>query len=547
MPQQFEVIVIGGGITGAAIARDCAMRGFSTLLLEKRDFGAGTTGACMGLIHGGLQYVVSEYELTELSCLESGIIQRLAPHLVFRVPFLYVSLKDPSSVEKYLLVFQAYDQLGKHKNSKSHVVLTGEEARAVEPSLSPKVQVAVSTDEPGIDVFRLVVANLTSAAEHGAIIRNHVQVTDILRDGQLVYGVRVRDCLTGETEDYRSDYVVNAAGPWTPQVAALAEVPFRLRPIKGIHMVFDRHVTSVGVAHGDAILLPHENGAICGIANEFYFQNPDEVRAYPNQVEELLSAMEPAIPTIRQARITRAFAGVRPTLPDDSSKDQRAVSRNYQIFDHEELDDVKGFITIAGGKMVIARRMAESLTDLLCQKTGRDVPCRTAIDPLPGGEGEVDPAVLASDYGVSLYTATRLVQRHGARASEVLEESREKEHRKSHVCTCEPVTEAEIRYSIRHEWARTLDDLRRRTRLGMGPCQGTHCTSVAAGVLADELSLSVGRIHADILDFLQSRWRGRYPTLHGTQLRQEELLRACYVGVGGYDDPELERVSRWRG
>jgi len=284
---------------------------------------------------------------------------------------------------------------------------------------------------------------------------------------------------------------------------------------------------------------------IIGIANAFYFQNPDEVVANENEVEELISGMEKVLPSIRQARAIRTYSGVRPTLPDEKSKDQRAVSRNYKIFDHEELEGIKGFVTIAGGKMVIARKMAEDLTDLLCKKLGTDIPCRTKDVALPGGERLVDITELADEYGVPLHAVARMVHRHGARAEQILDDVRNEPKHRAHVCLCEPVTEAEIRYSIRNEWVRTLDDLRRRVRMGMGPCQGTHCVSVAEGILMDELKRPSAKAHRDVLDFQQKRWRSRQPGLSGTQLRQEELLRACYLGLGNYHNPELEKTSRW--
>jgi glycerol-3-phosphate dehydrogenase len=543
---EYEVIIIGGGITGATIARDCARRGFKILLLEKKDFGAGTSGGCTGMIHGGLQYMISERVMSVESCTESGIVQQEAPHLIFRIPFLHTFREGGiEELKMYGPVVEDYDELGKLKYSQPHVELSAEEVHTLEPSLSPDIQGALTLDEPGIDTFRLVMANVLDAAEHGATVRNHAQVIDILRDGDRIYGVQVRDTLTDKVEEVHATYVVNAAGPWTPWVAELADVPFELRPIKGMHIVFDRRFTSVAVGAEMAALIPHENGMICGISNDFYFSNPDEVRTFPDEVEELLCGLEKVIPDIREARIIRTYAGVRPTLPDPNSKDQRAVSRNFEIFDHGERDGVQGFITIAGGKLVIARLMAEKLTDLLCQKFGRDVPCRTHEEPLAGGERQADPADLADEFGVPMHTAARIVHRHGARAYDVLELTRDHPQYKSHVCVCEPVTEAEIRYSIRHEWARTLDDLRRRNRLGMGPCQGFHCTKLAATILADELDSPAARVHADVLDFLQSRWRGRHPALRGSQLRQEEVHRACYLCLGGYHNPELERASRW--
>lgn len=541
----YEVIIIGGGITGAAIARDCAMRGFSTLVLEKKDFACGTTGACTGMIHGGLQYVLSEFEMTQLSCLESGIYQKQAPHLVFRIPFLRPFFHDIQETNPFEEIFGAYSKVGVHKNSHPHVILNARETLELEPALSPDITGSISLDEPGIDTFRLNMVTIMAAAEHGAVIRNHAQVIDVLREKNKVYGVRVRDTLTGEEQDYYSEIVVNAAGPWTPWVAALAEVPFRLRPIKGSHVVIDRRITNHGVGAATASLIPHENGMIIGIANAFYFQNPDEVISNFNEAEELIQGMEAVLPSIRQARIIRTYSGVRPTLPDDKSKDQRAVSRHYKIFDHEELQGLSGFVTIAGGKMVIARKMAEDLVDVLCLKLGRNVPCPTKDAPLPGGEKEVDISALAEEYRLPVHAVARMVHRHGTRAEQILDDVRREPTRRNHICLCEPVIEAEIRYSVRCEWVRTLDDLRRRVRMGMGPCQGTHCTSVAEGILLDELNRPSAHAHRDVLDFQQKRWKSRQPGLSGEQLRQEELLRACYLGLGNYQNPDLEKASRW--
>jgi len=498
----------------------------------------------MGMLHGGVRYMATEPEVTKLSCIESGIIQRLAPHLIFRIPWIMPLFAGGTAALKgFASAIAQYDELGKFKNSKSHVVLSAEEARALEPSLSPNIEGAVTMDEPGVDVFRLVIANVISAAEHGADIRTHARATAILRDDNQVYGVQITDTLTGEVEEYHATYVVNAAGPWTPQVATLARVPFKLRPTKGIHIIFDRRITSTAVSGAGASLLPHENTSICGLTDKFFFLDPDEVRSSREEVEYLLSAMEKAIPSIREARVIRTMAGVRPLL-DQPGTDERKLTRHYKVHDHEELDGVRGFLTIAGGKMVIYRIMAEDMTNLICQKLGRAEPCRTKEEPLPGGEEQVDPAALADGFGVPLHTVTRIVYRHGSRATRILEMCREEPQYKSHVCVCEPVTEAEIRYAITREWARTLDDLRRRTRLGMGPCQGCHCTKVAAGVLVDERDEPAKRGHQEVSDFLQERWKGREPVLVGTQLRQEELLRACYVGVGGYHNPALEKVSQ---
>lgn len=525
-----DVVVIGGGITGAGVARDAAMRGFRVLLLERRDFASGTTGACMGMLHGGLRYLIYDPEVTRLSCVESGVIQRLAPHLVFRIPWLF-PLFPGAHARLYEAAMAQYDRLAPLKNSSPHVLLSAKEAREVEPGLSERIEGALSTDEPGVNPFRLTVLNVLSAAAHGAVVRNHARVTAIWQVTRGVWQVHVRDALTGQEEVVEAPYVVNAAGPWAPQVAALAGVSLRLRPTKGTHILFDRHVTTVAVGTGDVSILPHESTALCGLTDTFFPRDPDEARPEPGEAECLLSQLEEALPAIRKARVIRAMAGVRP-LVDQPGDDPRRLSRRYQVVDHGP-EGAPGFFSVVGGKMVLYRLMAEEALDRICQVLGRPVPCRTAEEPLPGGEALADPVRLAEEHGLPLQAAVRLVSRYGARAGQVLDTTRQTPHRRTYVCLCEPVTEAEVRHAVRHEWARTLDDLRRRTRLGTGPCQGFGCTARAVAALVEEGGPGAPPAREQVRAFLQERWKGRQPVLRGLQLAQEELARALYLGVEG--------------
>ena len=526
----YDVIVIGGGITGAGVARDAAMRGFRVLLLERRDFASGTTGACMGMLHGGLRYLIYDPEVTRLSCVESGIIQRLAPHLTFRIPWLF-PLFPGAHARLYEAAMAQYDRLAPLKNSSPHVLLSAKEAREVEPGLSERIEGALSMDEPGVNPFRLTVLNLLSAAAHGAAVRNHAEVTAIRQVARGVWQVRVRDALTGREEAFEAPCVVNATGPWAPWVAALAGVPLRLRPTKGTHILFDRHVTSVAVGVGEVSVLPHESTALCGLTDTFFPDNPDEARPEPAEAEYLLSTLEQALPAIRRARVIRAMAGVRPLIHQPGD-DPRRLTRKHQVVDHAE-DGAPGFLSVVGGKMVLYRLMAEEAVDRVGHLLGRPAPCRTAEEPLPGGEALADPARLAEEYGLPLQAAVRLVSRHGARAGEVLGEVRQAPERRTYLCLCEPVTEAEVRHAVRHEWARTLDDLRRRTRLGTGPCQGFGCTARAVAALVEERGPDLLPTSEQVRAFLQERWKGRQPVLRGLQLAQEELTRALYLGVEG--------------
>lgn len=564
----YDVLVLGGGITGVSVARDCALRGFKVALVERNDFASGTTGTCMGMLHGGLQYLLANPELTKVECQESGIMQKAAPHLIFAIPFLYL-IHDPAKVDAYGAFLSYYDTFQKTKSGRPHVKLTPDETLEIEPSLRPGFVAALTNDEPGVDVFRLNVLAALDAAGRGALIRNHTEVTglileDVGPDGQAsapgdaptsgdgvgaprvlrrVLGARLRDTLTGETGEIRARVTVNACGPWVPRVTAMAGLSYRLRPTKGIHLILDRRILSVGLQCNaidgrNVLLLPHENTTLIGCTDDDYFGDEDEVRPEPQEIEYLLSSLEPLLPGIRRARVIRVMAGLRPTLYQYGVYEDK-VTRDFEVWDHEPRDGVAGFITIAGGKMTIARIMAEKTADAVVARLGLDgdaVRCRTAELPLPGGErllGRSDIEKLARRYKVPVAAAARLAYRHGTLAEAVLEEGCREASGRATVCTCEPVLEAEILWAARHEWVRTLDDLRRRVRTGMGPCQGFGCSEQAAAVLGLALDRDPATARADLESFRQERWKGQKSWLGGDQLRQQEVSQGAWLHAEG--------------
>jgi len=566
----YDVLVLGGGITGASVARDCALRGLKVALVERNDFASGTTGTCMGMLHGGLQYLLTNPELTKTECAESGVMQRAAPHLVFAVPFLYI-VDDPDKVDKYEAFFTYYDQFQKAKYGRPHVKLTQDEAVGLEPGLGRGFAAALTNDEPGVDVFRLNVLVALDAALHGADVANHTEVRGLIvsdagakeseqnteeaeqdtdegpgarKPRRRVLGALVRDTLTGEDREIRARVTVNACGPWVPRITALAGLDYRLRPTKGIHIILDRRVTSVGVGvnaiDGRSIcILPHENTTLIGTTDNDFFGDVDDVRPDNQEIEYLLTSCETLVPGIRQARIIRVMAGVRPTLYQYGINEDK-VTRDFEVWDHEERDAVAGFVTVAGGKMTIARIMAEKTADVVAAKLGlqgESTRCRTSELPLPGGDRVLsrrDIEKLAERHKVPVAAVNRLYYRHGSMTEEVLEEGCREPGGRNLVCTCEPVLEGEIRYGVRREWVRTLDDLRRRLRVGMGPCQGFGCSEQAGAVLGLELGLDPETVRADLAAFRQERWKGQRTALDGEQLRQQELAQGTWLHGGGW-------------
>ncbi len=550
----YDLIVIGGGVNGTGIARDAAMRGYRTLLVEKRDFAAGSSGANSGMIHGGVRYLRHDRHVTELACIDSGYIQKIAPHLLFRIPFLFpIRAKDPSrpttterlfryAVEVYL---GTYDRYQPAKSGKPSVALSPEEAYALEPSLARDLVGAVSFDEWGIDPFRLCTANALSAKAHGADLLTYATVVSIVRgDGGRVQGIVVRDEATGEELRYDGRVVFNAGGPWAPRVAALAGVEVKLRPGKGVHLTIDRRVSNYGVicqaADGrDVFVLPHEQTAIIGTTDDDFYGDPDDLRVKEDEVKYLWEAAVRSLPAVAGARVLRAWAGIRPTVWE-YAKTEDALSREHAIYDHTK-DGAPGFVTMVGGKLASYRIMAEEAVDEV--ERILDLPhrsCMTHLTPLPGGEGVPDPAELAEGYGLSEPTAERLIYRHGRKAVDICELARREPRLQAQVCRCEQVIAAELVFSIRHEEGRRLLDLRRRTRLAMGPCQGTDCAAQAAALLAREARLSVGDYHKELYDLMQVRWKGNRAVLDGDGLAQQELSRGIYLGAGALASAPFE-------
>jgi glycerol-3-phosphate dehydrogenase len=541
----FDVLVVGGGINGVGIARDLALRGVRVALVEKREFGSGTTWASSGMIHGGLRYLQHDPEVTLHSCVDSGHIQRIAPHLVFRIPFLMpVFPDDPIGAEIVEIGLEMYDAYQPFKGGRPHTRLTPAQARELEPGLSDAIEGAFTLDEWGVDAARLCVANALDAAERGAFVRTHTEVVRFLKEGDRVCGATVRDRITGEERRIEARETINATGPWAGRVAELAGASVRLRPGKGIHLVFERRVSNLAVyARGidgrDMFTLPHEQNSMAGTTDDDFYGDLDRLEVVEDEVAYVLQAMERSLPGIREHRVIHTIAGVRPTLYGFGSYEDE-LSRDYEVFDHGERDGVPGFWTIAGGKLAAYRLMTEDASDRLCAALGVAVQGRSHEVPLPGGEATADPAELARRFRVGLPAAIRLVFRHGARAEQVLApaDAPGQASAAGVVCACEPVLDAELRHVAEREGVRTLDDCRLRVRLGVGACQGAACAARAAAVLADALDWDAQRTAEELVAFVEERWRALSPALAGDHVGAIELHRAAFIGARGFHGAE---------
>nr|MDO8133569.1 FAD-dependent oxidoreductase [Candidatus Njordarchaeum guaymaensis] len=529
----FDVAVVGGGSAGVGTARDCAKRGLKTILLERNDLASGAVATCAGMISGGPKYLM-EPPMVKLCSAESAVIAKIAKNVIFSTPIL-IPLIEKTDINRGKMFSAAYAGYSELRKGDPVITLTKEEALKLEPRLNPDIQSAIYFREYFIDPFRLILMNALDAKRQGAQILTYTEVVGILRKDNSVTGVRVRDKFSGETKDIKAKIVVNAAGPWVSKVAKMAELEHPLRLNKGSHVIFDRRISDIGIISKcidgrTAYLFPHENTTILGTTAVDIFCDPDEVETTYDDLEYLMVAMEKAIPSIRQARIIRTMTGVRPMINQYGIIEEN-VTRNYEIIDFENKAGVSGFLSFGGGKLVLYRIMAEKMTDLICKKLGKSAECKTNVDPLIGAEKDVDVNELATKFGVYPHVARKLAYLYGTMASDVLRLAEENPRYKMEVCNCESIPEAAIRYSIRSEWAKTLNDVRRRTRVAMGPCQGCSCIHKVAAVVADELKMSPEVLMEDLGNLLQERWRGKRPLLLGQQLVQEEVLQSSYSHV----------------
>ena len=534
----FDVVIIGGGINGVGVARDCAMRRLSVALFEKNDLCAGSTGACSGMIHGGPRYLETEREVTRKSCEDSGAIQRIAPNLLFRIPILIPVMKsDPKIYFEMVETFAtAYDSFSAMKGGKPHVRLNAKEVQALDPGYTTDIAGAVSMDEWGTDPFRLVVLTAKSAVAAGATIMTRTSVLKIETQASEVVGVTVQE-ENGNRSLVRARVVINLTGPWAPFLDPQMMPSISMRPSKGVHLTLDRRIVNTSLVckavdgRESVFILPHEHTTIIGTTDDDYYGHPDNVPITQDDVGYLMQAVQKYFPRLTDYRVMRAWVGIRPTI-HKWGVDESSLSRDHAIYDHAK-DGVDGLYTMIGGKLAAYRYMAEEMTDVICKRLKRKEPCRTHLEILPGCTTEIPWLEESRRTGFDPLTVKRLMYRHGFHAFEILENARKNPELAQTLCECDQVLASEVEYVIREEWAKNLSDIRRRTRLGMGPCQSCRCAERASQFAGSLLKWSREETETQAKRYIDGRWRGNLPVLYGEQAKQEEYARSLLLHTGG--------------
>ncbi|HFQ5126049.1 TPA: anaerobic glycerol-3-phosphate dehydrogenase subunit A [Vibrio vulnificus] len=523
-----EVVIIGGGATGTGIMRDCSLRGISCILLEKDDIASGTSGRNHGLLHSGARYAVTDSESAKECIQENKILKNIARHCVEQTSGLFITLPEDDLAFQDTFIQQC--TLAGIETKR----LTPTQALALEPNVNPALVGAVQVPDGTLDPFRLCASNVLDAKEHGGRIFNHTQVVGLIRQGDQVRGVKCLHTLTGQAFDIYAREVINAAGIWGQNICEYADLNIKMFPAKGSLLILDYRINNLVINRcrkpSDAdILVPGDTISLIGTTSEHIeYDQIDDLHVTENEVDVLLKEGAKLAPIMANTRVLRAYAGVRPLVAVDDDGSGRNISRGIVLLDHAERDGLKGLTTITGGKLMTYRLMAEWATDVVAKKLGNNKACETHIKPLPGSNEMPKTHKKTASIVKPVYESA--VYRHGERAEQFLKDDDESQ---TVICECEMVTKGEIEYAIKQLDVSNLVDLRRRTRLGMGPCQGELCSYRAASLFSQYGHLD-GTVSAHLLtEFLEERWKGVKPIFWGDALRESEFSYWIYEGLFG--------------
>lgn len=500
----YDVIVIGGGITGAGAARDAALRGLSCLLLEKGDFASGVSSKSTRLIHGGLRYFANfEFDLVAEALRERAVLRRMAPYLIHPIPILIPIYRgDPHGRLLVSLGVHLYELLS-HEKDIPHYFTTGrEKTLALEPRLNTEglKGSAVFYDHQVMMPERLVIENVISAREAGAAVRNYVCVEKI-EEGNESVSVTARETPGSRVLTFRAKVLINAAGPWIDKVRRSGSIDEKkiIFPTKGIHLVVRKlSDQALFVASRDNrmfFIVPLGDNSLIGTTDTRYNGDLDEVHAVADDVDYLLEESRRVLPGLNLTHdaILYTYAGVRPLA--FSGKSESRISRKHRVIPEGKTGRV---ITIAGGKLTTYRNMAKDAVDAACKAIGKRMPCITDKRPFPGGllmpyEDYVKERLPAMKerYGVSAETIRHLIRYYGSRAGRVLDLVRMEPGLGERISLDGPDIYAQVVYSALEEGARTLSDIvLRRMPLGMTSSRGRDHAKKIAEVAARELKWS---------------------------------------------------------
>ncbi|MBW2177855.1 MAG: anaerobic glycerol-3-phosphate dehydrogenase subunit A [Deltaproteobacteria bacterium] len=511
---QTQVLVIGGGITGAGIARDLSLRGVNCIIAERYDINAGASGANHGLLHSGARYVSNDATAAEECRREGELLKKLAGDCIEDTGGLFVAIQGDD--EKFVADFP-------HLCAQSGIdaqAVSIEEARELEPVLSDRLVAAYKVPDASVDPFKLTLDNFYQARSLGSTLLRHSEVTGFEIDVQRIVRTKLKNLLTGEDFFIEAELVVNASGAWAKEIAALAGCSVNLLYSKGSLLVTHNRVTRKVInrlrpSSNADILVPGGTVSILGTTS-VRIDTLDAIFPTVKEIDFILEEGASMIPALEKTRYIRAYSGVRPLLGSQSTGDDRNVSRGFALLDHAE-NDLDNFVTITGGKLTTYRLMAEKVADLVCGRMGISAPCLTRTEALPSGAGAkwTKPGL-----------APKMWVKHHDPDDTLL-------------CECEMVPKSVVDSLIDSIHLQNgkpdLKALGVRSRIGKGACQGTFCALRTGAYLYDAGEMENDEGLDSIRAFISERWRGIRPLLWDTPLIQAELQEAIYCGMFGLE------------
>ncbi len=517
--QRFDLLVIGGGVTGCGIARDAALRGLHVALVEREDFASGTSSRSSRLIHGGVRYLEHGHlALVFESSIERARLLRLAPHLVRPLPFVWPVYKG-ARIPRWKLTagLMLYDALALFRNVKASRSLSPRQVVEAIPGLrSDGLTGGARYYDAATDDSRLTLVNAIGASEAGAIVLNHASVRGLLLEEGRARGATVVDDLTGQQLSVRARVLVNATGPWSDEIRRLDSVngaPPGIRGSKGVHVSIPRErlhtdsaLTLLSPVDGRVMfILPAHSHTIIGTTETATQAHPSEVRASVSDVDYLLASANGFFPDAHLSRedVVSAWAGIRPLVASGYSDSGGANSASREHAIHAS---PTGVLSISGGKLTTYRVMARDMVDAVEETLG--VPHRkTPTDslPLPGGDIPSFDEELAAARAelASEDTAHHLVRCYGGRWRQVWALTREQPHLAEPLVPGLPYIRAEAVHGVTHELVHTLSDLLvRRLKVGFETRDlGRAAARLAASDMAPLLGWSPDTVERQLADY----------------------------------------------
>jgi glycerol-3-phosphate dehydrogenase len=522
----FDVVVVGGGITGAGVALDAASRGYSVVLLERDDFGKGTSSRSSKMVHGGLRYLQNfDLGLVREALLERQLLVQLAPHLVYPTPFLVPALGENRRDRRIGIGLNMYDvmatsRIGRGRSQRTehsgeadfwspdrHRTISGEEAAELIPALAPMgPSSAYLFYDCQTDDVRLVLTVLGEAERFGAVVLNGAEVTEVLDDSGRASGVAFGEAESGQRIELQADNVVNATGVWADRIRpgellTEEEIP-RIRPSRGTHVTVSTDQLDIGTAAcivpagGERTIfaLPWYGRVLVGTTDNDYEGDIDHIPPSGDDVDYLLEALNGYFGTdLGPDDLTGAYAGVRPLISSGDPKKSVDISRKAELYETSS-----GMLTITGGKLTTFRRMAAQVVDRITDRDGREAECRT--DDIPLGMA-ARPDDLETNLPMPDGATDQLAFRYGHAARAVLDLCEERPELAEPIVPGHPDLLAEVVIAARVEQARSVADvLLRRTRLGLVAApelREPEATLAVARLLGEELGWSDSRIAAE--------------------------------------------------